>query len=506
LIYFKKSLNNYLNEVLISSYTRVLTSTQITDNIDNASIIVVIDSSKISSEEFLNLQNSFKKVIFHGSPSIAIQDALDLQTTEIDLNKLHQFDGDFPNSISNTKGYIKYIDHELTKDLKDFNRYLARYDFTDEWNNLGYGQIPRDESIWSISSPFIAKENNLAVVKFEKTDVISFVTLKDISNCSIMWINRQVGLPDGFDWVIIEEFISSYRHKDLITLPILMDIPFGYESAVTMRLDCDENVYSCTPLLSLYSEIGFPLSIAIKTEQKLDKKSKELCDGIVQNGGSIHSHSHTHAPDWGQLNNGAKWEMEISSKILNDMIGSNFMRESVVSPFHQNSVESVKALEEFGVKSFVGGIIKNDPEYLMARSGIAPFTKNISTHSQQCMLHGDCYHNAGNSLETYKESFRLHRKTRTMFGFLDHPFSDYNYGWSTENERLDAHKEFLNFIKSHDKTAIMNLHNAMSFVQNKSCIRLSKIDEKIKYEFRENNISSDYNYAIKMNNEVIEIL
>ena len=40
---------------------------------------------------------------------------------------------------------IKYMD------FPHLGRDFIRYDFTDEWNNLGYGKITTDNSRWSLS-------------------------------------------------------------------------------------------------------------------------------------------------------------------------------------------------------------------------------------------------------------------------------------------------------------------------------------------------------------------
>ena len=103
------------------------------------------------------------------------------------------------------------------------------------------------------------------------------------------------------------------------------------------------------------------------------------------------------------------------------------------------------------------------------------------THSQQCMLHGDCYHRRNNSIEVEKESFKNHYKSGKIFGYLDHPFGGYDYGWSSEEERLSVHEEFINYINTFDGVKWMTCAEILDFVVDKSNIEI-KIDEKDKLE------------------------
>src|SRR4029077_5973792 len=94
------------------------------------------------------------------------------------------------------------------------------------------------------------------------------------------------------------------------------------------------------------------------------------------------------------------------------------------------------------------GTIAWHPEYLMARGGIVPCgPDDFISHSQSCMLHGDCLLAGGDPLPTYKQAFCNAKDTGQFFGYLDHPFSErYSYGWANETERQRAHSDFLDFM------------------------------------------------------------
>ena len=361
-----------------------------------------------------------------------------------------------------TKIKYKYFPH--------LGRDFIRYDFTDEWNNLGYGKITNDNSKWSLSisnTVEIQLDKVLGKVTDEEDHYIcDYCGIIEKDGIATLWFNREAGPVDGLDYYIVEDFLLNYKVDQYGSEPILSEIPYGYKSAVTMRIDCDEHIASGLPLANLYKEKNVPFSMAIKTSLDFNLENTETILQVIKNGGAVVSHSHTHAPNWGGSREQAKWEAETARNRLREILPSNYNYDWVVSPFHQNPQYAVQGLVDAGIKGFVGGIIKNDPEYLQARAGYVSTGENIITHSQQCMLHGDCYHNTG--LDIYKQSFKNHYNTNTFFGFLDHPFSNYQYGWDSEEERLKAHSDFIDYMKSFSGIWYANLIDAMNFLWVKS--------------------------------------
>ncbi|MBG58962.1 MAG: polysaccharide deacetylase [Peredibacter sp.] len=352
------------------------------------------------------------------------------------------------------------------------NRINARYDFSDEWNNLGYGEITSDNSKWAISLRDTSSLNFSKVVA-EALDELgyslcAYCGIFEANSKATLWFNREVGPTDGLDYYVIEDFLTNYKTEKYGSVPILSEIPYGFKSGVTMRIDCDEHIASGQRLADLYKEMNVPFSLAIKTSLDFDQANKNTIFSVLDAGGSVVSHSHTHAPNWGGSREQTKWEAEVARDRLQTILPKDYNYDYVVSPFHQNPQYAVQGLVDAGIKGFVGGIIKNDPEYLQARAGYVSTGEDIITHSQQCMLHGDCYHNAGNSIEVYKQSFENHYNTNTFFGFLDHPFSNYKYGWNDEEERIKVHKEFLEHIQTFSGIWFANLIDAMNFLLVKS--------------------------------------
>lgn len=371
-----------------------------------------------------------------------------------------------------------------------FSRSFERFDFIDEWNNLGYGRITIDGSPYSIAQIDLGPiefSQTLATFKLSDGHEGVFAGIKENEELATLVYNREIGPVDGIDYYLVEDFLANYKWQKYGSEPVLIDIPFGYKSAVTMRIDCDEAIASGKQLANLYKAHNIPFSMAIKTCLDFDSASATVINEVLESGGSILSHSHTHAPNWGGSKEKAKWEAETARSRLKDILPVDSNLDFVVSPFHQNPKYAVEGLREAGIKGFVGGIIKNDPEYLVSRASWAKDVPGIMTHSQQCMLHGDCYHNAGNSLEVYKESFRNHYKTNTFFGYLDHPFSNYLYGWKNEDERLKGHEEFILYMKSFDGIWFANLVDAMSFLWVKVNTKVWVEKDKLKWALPEHN-------------------
>src|SRR5262249_26887143 len=156
---------------------------------------------------------------------------------------------------------------------------------------------------------------------------------------------------------------SDYRAGELICWPSLSELPDGYRGAVTMRLDCDEAVASARPLLELYKEAGAPFSLAVVTGLPMGEADLRLLRDVADRG-AIVSHSVHHWPDWGGSYATARTEALTSRSWLEENIPRSRPVRFAVSPFHQNSVTVSQALADAGYEAFVGGIIRNDPEFL----------------------------------------------------------------------------------------------------------------------------------------------
>jgi hypothetical protein len=408
-------------ELITKAFIRSFTRAQV--NVTSPALVLV-------SDQVLETDRQKKIIVFGKTPSLEFLSLAKIISDEKDGQA------------------VAFLDHVLTANVFPRMRAFERFDFTNEWNNLGYGRIEK-----SSDSPFgIAETSSL------------YAGLYDSAERSVLWVNRNVGPLDGFDWRMVEDFVSTYRKYELGGIPRLAEIPDGYQAAATMRIDCDENIVSGRPLFELYRKNNFPFSMAIKTKQKIGSDEIKLMREVIDAGGSIVSHSHTHAPDWG--GDQAQWEAETSIKILEDALPGYKIRYAV-SPFHQNSMRAIEGIKAAGIEGFVGGIIHNDPEYLFARAGEVPFVEGIISHSQQCMFHGDCYHAAHNSIEVYLAALRSAIKTQTFFGFLDHPFSNYQYGWKNEDERLGVHQEFLDELNRVPDLWKASLVQALDFLKGR---------------------------------------
>jgi hypothetical protein len=392
-------------------------------------------------------------------------------------------------AMSESRAALAYVRTGLGIASPLHHRRFCRFDFTNEWNNLGYGRIGIGNDRWAIGQ--IAKTCEEAVAEITMDGLPSpgsAVTLRNTPAGAVLWFARPVGPIDGPDWAVIEAFVSVHRAGDLACRPFLRDIPHGYGAAVTMRLDCDEDIASARPLLELYHSRGRPLSLAIKTDQPENPAHMSLMGDLLRAGGSILSHSVTHAPNWGGSAEAAEREARASKAWLENHIEGLTVRYAV-SPFHQNPTYVPAALASAGYSGFVGGIIANDPEYLMARAGVPPFSPpEIISHTQGCMLHGDCLLATGDPLRLYKSAFSLARDAGQFFGYLDHPFSDrYAYGWASEPDRIAAHAEFLDYMEAHSGSG------PLLFVNEETC--LDFIKGKASAQILYNDATDTYNVA-----------
>ena len=351
---------------------------------------------------------------------------------------------------------------------------MERFDFTDEWNNLGYGAIRGDGSIWGLTQPVhVAAEVELAALMVDDVPVCSYAALADIEAASVLWVNREVGPCDSFEWRIVEAFISGYRHDVLPCCPVLSEIPAGFDAAITSRLDCDEDVESARPLWRAYQRLGVPFTLAVHTRNLDDPANHQILRELLADGGAVLSHTATHAPNWGGSYEAALQEGRQSAARIQSVTGRAV--RYAVSPFHQSPPYALRGLADAGYDGCVGGIIRNDPEFVLARGGaLADVPEGFVGHSQQCMLHGDCMLRDGDALAVFKQAFDLAYTTRTLFGYLDHPFSPrYQYGWPDESTRVKAHEQFIAYMRANARNPLfMHEEAALDFVRFKAATRV----------------------------------
>lgn len=333
---------------------------------------------------------------------------------------------------------------------------FKRFDFTDEWNNLGYGTLRCDGSIWALACAAIpGTAAVLAEARSAGCLPVPFVTLHaPASGGAVLWWNRSVGPVDHPDWALLEAFIADWGHESgRPCTPVLSELPFGVEAAVTMRLDCDEDVASARGLFDLYSSKFRPLSLAVMTGQPEREANVAFMHDVMAAGGAVVPHSATHPPRWGGSFDACLIELTTSREWITERLGTP-APDHVVSPFHHAPAFLAPAMVAAGMRGFVGGIINTDPEALFARAGrvigTAGLEAGIVTHSQQCMLHGDCMRRDGGDLLTVpKAAFDTARAAGRIFGYLDHPISKrYDYGWGSFDAQIAAHADLMKYVDS----------------------------------------------------------
>lgn len=437
------------------------------------------------------LQNQKSKILIFGKISNALAQLIGLYSKECDI-KLEEVNFSHERELDVSNLVVKYYNHDLNRKNPLKERFFYRFDFMDEWNNLGYGAIKINDSIWSLSQSLNTSLGTQVLAEvYDRNDFKSiFVSLQDLDNSSVLFVNREVSLIDGLDWTIVEEFLSFYRNNELPSLPFVFDIPFGYSGIASSRLDCDQSIINSKLLVELYEKYNINISLAISTGIDISRVDINFLNNFYEAGGGILSHTINHHYYWGE-NYKISYDEAIGSKEwLEKNIENLKQLKYAVSPFHSNKPYSIQALKDAGYQGFISGIIHNDPEYLLSTSGEVPFVDSkIVTHSQQCMLHGDCYHRRGNNINIEKNSFENHYRAEKIFGYLDHPFGSYDYGWNSEEERLSVHEEFINYINSFKNIKWMTCIEILDFVNDKSGIEI-EINKNDSLIFKRNDFNS----------------
>ena len=377
-----------------------------------------------------------------------------------------------PHASTSSPGHVVYADTGFGALSPMRQRSLVRFDFADEWNNLGYGRISLDGSPWSICQ--MAYHDGAALVAELVVeglpDRMVYAASRDLPTASLLWFNREVGPVDSQEWRLVETFFSDYRPETLPCRPHLREIPIGYDAAVTMRLDCDEAIASARPLFELYRSRSIPFSLAITTGISEADHSLALLREVAAAGGSILSHSHSHPVAWGGSGSAALEEALRSKAWLEAALPGTAIPYAV-SPFHQTPPFALASLWRAGYSGVIGGSIASEPQHLLGRAGVLPFfDRPLVSHCQQCMLHGDCLADHGDPLAVYKAAFCDARRGYSIFGYTDHPFSRrYSYGWESEAARTAIHASLLDFFQVEGgRLLFMSETECLDFIAMKS--------------------------------------
>jgi hypothetical protein len=123
------------------------------------------------------------------------------------------------------------------------------------------------------------------------------------------------------------------------------------------------------------------------------------------------------------------------------------------------------------------------------------------------MLHGDCLLSDGDPLAVSKQAFDLAMASKTLFGYLDHPFSArYQYGWSDESSRIAAHRELVGHIRSVAKKPLfLSEDRALDFISRKAAARLVQDGDRFRLE--EDNVDEvvDFDFSAEYRGKVYNV-
>jgi hypothetical protein len=477
--------NDYKNLQL--KKIRILVTCEITDE-----LIELIDCIKKNNV----------KILFFGKINTKIIKTLKLQNIRIISDKF-SYDLDQTNFLATqNKSFesdikVIYKENLFLKTSSFLNRPIERYDFTDEWNNQNFGRINFTNDFWSVSQIIEISGSSEVAYLYDNKKRIKISSYFGFWNSEnlILWVNREASFIDSYEWRIIENFICNFEKNEFTNLPLISEIPFGYNSASTMRADCDEDIKSSEILHNFYYSKNIPFSYAI-VGKILDNKNISYLKNLKYPKVLL-SHSYSHKENWGGSIE------ECNKEIINNhqLIKDNFDIDVkyAVSPFHQTNDNSIKALSNNNYKGLVGGNVKNNPAFIYSKGGLVNKNIDFIFHTQQCMLHGDCLlQDNENILISYERAINLAIFSKSIFGYLDHPFSiRYKYGWPSESFRISIHEKLINYLNK-KLNLFLNEIDALDFIYDKSLISIENHENSF---LLKKNSKQKFNYSIELKNK-----
>ena len=431
----------------------------------------------ISDQNYYNIFNQIlgsknNKIIFFGELNDELKTKFGIRNlNDIKFNKIEEANR-FSHKESDEKLFYNSDIPYLNKFFNELQqRPLIRYDFAKEWNNHYYGHINDNDDLRSLTIKCeVNHENCVSFVKIGSHKIPLIANFNFGSN-NLLWINRRLGLIDLPEWRIVEDFVANYSEKNLPCIPFINELKQKEKGLVTMRLDCDEDIDSAFNIFELYKKFNLPISLAITTKLITESSNSAVLPKLVlESGGTLLSHSHSHPNNWGGSKENIKYEVSHSKSLLKKTYGIDV--NLAVSPFHHLDEIAVETLKENDFLGVVAGISSSHHKFLYFRGGGYSFKNKLIIHSQQCMLHGDCTNKDRPIAEYFKPIIML-SKLNFSFGFLDHPISKrYDYGWGNHQNQTLSHKKIIEFCLK-NSINIVTQEELFNRLKAKSNLKLS---------------------------------
>ena len=226
--------SNHAAQLVLAALRRSVTFTQArlislaSLGTNGPQIILAISPTETFGEQLLDwLSYGKRKLILFGDVPLCLEKTLGYERTEwpADATNWSRSKHAALYSFSESAGVIQYGDLAQMLAASNWRRPMERFDFMEEWNNLGYGAIRMDASIWSITAPLkVQLKDELASLNIGKQSTLSYAALIYSKDSSVLWFNREVGPIDSFEWRLVEEFIANFRHQDLPCYPIVLQL------------------------------------------------------------------------------------------------------------------------------------------------------------------------------------------------------------------------------------------------------------------------------------------
>ncbi len=420
------------------------------------SIYIFLNPTTADCEDYIcslsHLNNV--KIIIYG----AIRDSL---FTFLDSRKLNgmNFHLESRNTLDDHIGdYIFATDycHTIFPNYPlTHRRASSNYDFDSEWNNRRHANFLYKDTALMPPHSHEYMDSLILGIATPDLDVKNLVNYFQFTDSSLLLINRLSGLSDLPETYILEEYLSNYSFGSFTSYPV---VPILSESSsangdklISMRFDCDEDIDSAYPVFNVYSSLKIPVSLAITSYLLEDTKNKPtLPFRVIDTGGSLLSHSHSHRPAWGGSYEESILELTRSRELIYENYG--YIVEYAVSPFHDMPNFIVPALEKCQYKGVVGGISSKYVNYLSLTAGQISYKSKIAFSNQQCMLHGKTHLLKNGSWEKSLSYFLDYSiLIGKSAGYLDHPISNrYSYDWDNTNNQTELHSKVIEFLLARD--------------------------------------------------------
>lgn len=203
----------------IRSYTKAQVFNY-SKKVNDSCVHIFVNPGDCDFDVIQQLSSKRSKIIILGKlpTNIAEVLGLDIEILPEDVASWDHCEAASKYSFSESGARISYDNVSGDLECPIIDRPLLRYDFANEWNNMGYGHVRTDGSMWSLAckAKSVSPDVTALASVYRADELLTvYASLSSLNQSEILWVNRSVGFVDTHEFRLLETFITNYKSDTL---------------------------------------------------------------------------------------------------------------------------------------------------------------------------------------------------------------------------------------------------------------------------------------------------